>query len=157
MLSNVRKRRLQMKREMSLDTDWVAMISVIARIWGYVICLISSLDYKKALTRESKIFASISWLTLTAVRDFRTRAHICDRYFVFGSYSLKWLACLGIFPFAIPPLILWPSLISCTRFFISCSDYWFWGWYTEAGPLAVSGKLTERLGVRGANSSSSLA
>lgn len=53
-----------------------AMVSVIAKISGKVICLISSVDIRKALTSASKILASMSWLMFTVVRDFNTNDHI---------------------------------------------------------------------------------
>lgn len=80
---------------MNLDVSFVlldclAIVSVIAKIYGKVICLISSVDIRNALTRESKILASISWFTLTDVNDFNTSDHICERYFVYDSVSVKW-------------------------------------------------------------------
>jgi hypothetical protein len=41
-------------------TACLAMVSLIESIYGKVICLISSVEIKKALTRDSNILASIS-------------------------------------------------------------------------------------------------
>jgi len=46
------------------------------KIYGKVICFISSVETRKAFTIESKILASIKELMLTAVKDFKTNDQI---------------------------------------------------------------------------------